>query len=44
MYSHVANPLPASLSAMLMSNAAPSHVLAAGLVNVTDGGVQSMLK
>ncbi len=39
MYSHVASPLVASLSAMLMSNAAFCHELAAGLVNVTVGAV-----
>ena len=39
MYSHEASPEPASLSAILISNAAPSHVPAAGPVNVTEGGV-----
>ncbi len=39
MYSQVASPIPASLSEMSMSNAALFHALAAGLLNVTDGGV-----
>ncbi len=44
MYSQEASPLPASLSEMSMSKPEePSQVLAAGLLNATDGGVKSML-
>ncbi len=40
MNSHVLSPLPASLSDMSMSKPEePSHVLAAGPLNVTDGAV-----
>jgi len=42
MYSQEATPLPVSLSEMSISKSAVFHAPEAGLLNVTDGGSQSI--